>query len=88
MMYCPGTTTFQARFFSTEDHGITYGTVEEIVWFLYNLPHLIQDYNDGMISLANVHGSWGDFLGMRETLNFLVDVRISLARLRGENHLS
>jgi hypothetical protein len=88
MMYCPGTTTFQARFFTSGDYGITYGTVEEIVWFLFGAPELIQNYNDCMISLANVHGNWGDFRGMRETLNFLVDVRVSLARLRGEKYLS
>lgn len=88
MMYCPGTTTYQARFFQTEDHGITYGTLEEVVWFLYNLPHLVQDYNDAMMRLANVHGNWGDFKGMRDTLNFLVDVRVSLVRLQGRLHIS
>jgi hypothetical protein len=41
-----------------------------------------------MLSLAVNHSRWGDFRGMRETLNYLVDVRVRVAELRGERHLA
>jgi hypothetical protein len=80
--------TNHERFFSTGDEGITYTNVLEIARFIYDMPHRIQDYTDSMVSLANVHAAWGDYKGMRETLNFLVDVRVTVAELRGERHLS
>jgi len=77
------------RFYSSDDEGITYGTVEEIAQFLHNRSNeVLVSYCESMISLASVHATWNDFRGMRETLNFLVDVRIRVAELRGESHLS
>ncbi len=77
------------RFFNSDDEGISYSTVEEIAQFLYRRSNaVLVSYGGSMISLASVHCTWGDFRGMRETLNFLVDVRIRVAELRGEEHLS
>jgi hypothetical protein len=79
--------TNHTRFYSTGDEGITYNTVEEIADFIYDRPHKIEEYSESMICLANVHAAWGDFRGMREVLNFMVDARIRVAELRRESHL-
>lgn len=76
------------RFYSCGGEGITYSTVDEIAWFIYPSKTAIQEYSESMIALANVHAAWGDFKGMRDNLNFLVDVRIKIAELLGENYLS
>lgn len=68
---------------------IAYNTIEEIATFLLAHTEIgIYEYSESMIKLANVHAAWGDYKGMRETFNFLVDVRIRLAELREERHLS
>jgi hypothetical protein len=79
--------TNHSRFYSTGDEGIVYNTVEEIADFIYDMPHKVEEYSESMVSLANVHAAWGDFRGMRETLNFMVDVRVRVAELRGQSHL-
>lgn len=79
------------RFYRLGNIGISYNTVEEIAKFLTTAPVpeiATYEYSEGMIQLANVHAAWGDYKGMRENLNFLVDVRIRVAELRGEKHTS
>lgn len=77
------------RYFSGDVEGISYTTVEEISQWLFKQPEIVTyEYSESMIRLANVHAAWADYKGMRENLNFLVDVRIRVAELRGENHLS
>lgn len=67
---------------------ISYNNVLEISLFLTKHPGAIQAYTVAMTDLANVHAACGDYRGMRETLNFLVDVRVQVAELRGEKYLS
>lgn len=74
------------RYFRSGHSTICYNSVHEIALFLWALPECLPDYTESMYSLAAVHAAWGDFAGMRETLNYLVDVRIRIAELRDQDH--
>lgn len=76
------------RFFRSFDDVILYNTVEEISQWLSKRPGLIPDYQSGMLRLADQHAYWNDYRGMRENCDFLVDVLIRVAVLRGEKHLA
>lgn len=62
------------RWYTNGDESIAYDTAYEIAAFLYRRQHLIQDYRLTAYGLAETCAAWGDWKGMRESLNFLVDV--------------
>lgn len=68
-------------------HGFEYDTADEMAAFLHAHPEEIAPYTASAYRLADGMGAWGDYRGMRGVLNMLVDVRVALAKLRGEKHL-
>jgi hypothetical protein len=76
------------RFYQTENVSIAYDTVEEISQWLVQRPQHIAGFQESMLGLAVGCSQWGAFRTMRDTLNFLVDVRIRVAELREERHLA
>lgn len=67
--------------------GISYDTPDEMAAWLLEHPQEAPAYRQSAYDLANMFGDAGDYRGMRELLNFMVDVFIALAKLRGEKYL-
>jgi len=79
-------TDARKHFYNTPDGGIQYDTADEMAAWLLAHPMEIDEYSLSMWRLAQSVASWGDYATMRSTLNLLVDVMITLAKLRGETH--
>lgn len=62
------------RYFRAGEIGLAYETVDGIAAFLRANPQHIEVYQASMVDLARAHQAWGDYQGMREEFNFLVDV--------------
>lgn len=75
------------HFYHGDGIGITYNTPGEAAAWLFAHTAHIDGFTQSMFNLAAVFGHWGDFKGMRETLNLLVDVLAELATLKGEDIL-
>lgn len=67
--------------------GIAYDTPDEMAAWLLEHPQEAGAYMESQYDLAAMMGNEGDFRAMRECLNFLVDVFVALAKLKGEKHL-
>jgi hypothetical protein len=65
---------------------ITYTTPEEIAAWLYEHDN-VEGYIQSTYDLATGLADLGDLKGMRENLNFLVDMLSALAKLTGEKVL-
>jgi hypothetical protein len=65
---------------------ITYTTAEEIAAWLYE-HDVVEAYMQSTYDLATMLADLGDLKGMRENLNFLVDVLSALAKLAGQKVL-
>jgi hypothetical protein len=78
------TTTY---YYQTETMTIAYQTPEDIIPFLIQHPERISGYINTMERLARTMHAWGDYRGMREIYNILVDVLIGVKKAQGENIL-
>jgi hypothetical protein len=78
------TTTY---YYQTETMTIAYQTPEDIIPFLIQRPELVPSYINTMERLARTMHAWGDYRGMREIYNILVDVLIGVKKAQGENIL-
>lgn len=67
--------------------GITYDTQDEMAAWLLEHPQEAPAYRQSAYDLANMFGNEGDYRGMRELLNFMVDVFVALAKLKGDKYL-
>ena len=75
------------KFYNAGDgESISYNTVDEIADWLTARPEHVTGYRDTMFGLAANFHAWGDYVGMRETLNFIVDVLIAVDERTGRTH--
>ena len=67
--------------------GVTYDTSAEMAAWLLEHPQETAAYRQSAYDIANMFGDVGDYRGMRKCLDFMVDVFVALAKLRGNKYL-
>ena len=75
------------KFYTANDEeSIAYNTVDEIADWLAARPEHIIGYRDTIFRLCGTFHTLGDYVTMRETLNFVVDVLIAVDERTGRTH--